>query len=70
LRVVVDDSSYSHVDELLTAEKVLDMKKLFFHIKARYAMEDCDALHFLTTLQSKHIDDVAALLAKYRHLSD
>ena len=65
LRVVVDDSSYSHVDELLTAEKVIDMKKLFFHIKARYAMEDCDALHFFDDIADKHIDDVAALLAKY-----
>ena len=65
LRVVVDDSSFTHVDELLTDTKVIDMKKLLYHIKARFNMTDCDDLHTFTDITDKHIADICELLSKY-----
>lgn len=38
LRVIVNDYTFAHVDELLTATKVLDMKKLLIYLKASFAL--------------------------------
>ena len=65
LRVIVHDSTYTHVDELLTDVKVLDMKKLLFYVKSCFEMKDCDELHFFTDISDKHIDEICQLIAKY-----
>lgn len=66
LLVIVNDTTYTHVDELLTEQtKVLDMKKLLYHIKARYEMQDCDNLHTFTDIADEHINEIAQLIAKY-----
>jgi hypothetical protein len=65
LLVIVNDTTYTHIDELLTETKVLDMKKLLYHIKARYEMQDCDNLHTFTDIADEHINEIAQLIAKY-----
>ena len=66
LLVIVNDTTYTHVDELLTEQtKVLDMKKLLYHIKARYEMQDCENLHTFTDIADEHIAEIAQLIAKY-----
>ena len=65
LRVIVHDSTYTHVDELLTDVKVIDMKKLLLYVKSCFEMKDCDELHFFTDISDKHIDEICQLIAKY-----
>jgi hypothetical protein len=65
LRLIVADTTYSHVDELLDYTKVLDMKKLLYHIKARFQMQDCDEMHTFSDIADKHIEEICALIAKY-----
>ena len=68
LQVIVYDSSFTHVDELcemINISKTIDMKKLLYHIKARFDMIDCDELHFFTDVADKHITELCALYAQY-----
>jgi hypothetical protein len=65
LQLIVNDKSFTYVDELLTETKVIDMKKLLYHIKARFNMTDCDDLHTFTDIADKHIDEICKLIAKY-----
>ena len=65
LRLIVNDSTYIFVDELLITPMVIDMKKLLFHIKSRFAHEDCVELHFFTDIDDKHITEICGLLAQY-----
>jgi hypothetical protein len=65
LRVVVNESSYILVDELLINVKVLDMKKLLYHIKARLEMKDCENLHTFTDISDNHIQEIIKLISMY-----
>lgn len=65
LRVIINDYTFAHVDELLTATKVLDMKKLLYFIKASFDMIDCAELHFFTDVSDKHITELCQLFAEY-----
>lgn len=63
LLVIVNDTTYTHVDELLEQTKVLDMKKLLYHIKARYEKQVVSFT--FTDIDDEHIDEIAQLIAKY-----
>lgn len=68
LRVIVYESSFTHVDELIEMQnisKVIDMKKLLYFIKASFQMIDCDELHFFADVSDTHITELCALYAKY-----
>jgi len=65
LQLIVNDKSFTYIDELLELKTVIDMKKLLYHIKARFAMIDCDDLHTFTDIADKHIKDFCSLIADY-----
>ena len=65
LRLVVADTTFTYVDELLVEHKAIDMKQLFFHIKARFSMQDCADLHTFTDISDKQISELVALFAAY-----
>lgn len=69
LQLIVNDETFTYVDELIdfasSNVKVIDMKKLLYHIKARFSMIDCDDLHTFTDIADKHINDFCSLLAYY-----
>ena len=64
LRVITYDKSYRHIDELLDTTKVIDMKKLLYHIKSRASI-DMTGEDYFTDISECHLKEVIILFSKY-----